>query len=198
MKRIIQIAIPVFCLVGMLISGSLQRQHSSVSSGLFVSVAQAQDNPLLTKPAKASGSIKPWVKIAAGAKPAKIYRPLHGLGCYYARYPGLRLRLHPGLNSSHPLRGLYAEIPFLEIYREVPRNLAAEFFRRAARRPVVIQHDRVTARLVATLDHRQVALGCHCQVDAKSAPGPLHADHQQHAVINLLERLPELAEVLFD
>jgi hypothetical protein len=59
MKRIIQIAIPVFCLVGMLISGSLQRQHSSVGSGLFVSVAQAQDNPLLTKPAKAGGSIKP-------------------------------------------------------------------------------------------------------------------------------------------
>jgi len=49
MKRIIQIAIPVFCLVTMLISGTFQHPQSTASSGLFVPVAQAQvpDNPLL-------------------------------------------------------------------------------------------------------------------------------------------------------
>ncbi len=49
MKRIVQITIPVLCLVGMLISGAFQRQQPTASSGLFVPVAQAQvsENPLL-------------------------------------------------------------------------------------------------------------------------------------------------------
>jgi hypothetical protein len=49
MKRTIQIAIPVFCLLAMLFSSASQRQHPTASSGLIVPVAQAQvsDNPLL-------------------------------------------------------------------------------------------------------------------------------------------------------
>ena len=55
MKRTIQIAIPVFCLIGMLFSAAFQRQQPTASSGLFVPAAQAQvpDNPLLIPRAQA-------------------------------------------------------------------------------------------------------------------------------------------------
>jgi hypothetical protein len=50
MKRIVQITLPVFCLLAMFLSGAFQRPHAPVSSGLLVPSAQAQvpDNPLLT------------------------------------------------------------------------------------------------------------------------------------------------------
>jgi hypothetical protein len=74
MKRIVQLTIPVLCLVGMLISGAFQHQQPSASSSLFVPVAQAQvtDNPLLTSqtPSCSNGTLRgPYGVLFQGTAP---------------------------------------------------------------------------------------------------------------------------------
>src|SRR5262245_4355766 len=87
---------------------------------------------------------------------------------------------------------------FFPINIEVSRYPGAQFFGRAARRTVIVQHHCIACRLVPSLYHCEVALRRHRQVDPSTAKFRFYADNQQYPVVYLLEELYKLREILFD